>query len=628
MPVKSDSVTGKKYLGLLALAALGIVFGDIGTSPIYAFREALNSNGALDPNPENILGLLSLMLWSLIIVISIKYLTFVMRADNQGEGGIMALTALVLPPSKTRSKGRSTLALAGLFGAALLYGDGVITPAISVLSAVEGLEIATPLFSPYVIPLTLAIIVSLFCLQHKGTATVGMWFGPLTLCWFVTLAVLGICGITKNPGVIAAINPIHAMRFFQNGGASSFLVMGSIVLVVTGGEALYADMGHFGIKPIRLAWFFVVFPSLVLNYFGQGAMILHDPNTIDHPFFLMAPEWSLYPLVAIATVATIIASQAIISGTFSLTRQAIQLGYLPRMEIQHTSNKEIGQVYLPVVNWTLMVACIALVVGFRSSSNLASAYGVAVTTDMVVTSILFTAVAWKNWNWNPIGVFLLMVLILLVDMAFWGANLPKISDGGWFPLAVGAVIFFLMTAWKEGKQSIREYLEEDAHPVARLLLDVQESPVDRVPGTAVFMHKNPDQTPPAFLYNLKHNKVLHEAVALVCIKTATVPTIPERKRTTVKALTDDIHKIVIHYGFAESPDVPKALKNCAKMGLTFDMQDTTFFLSRETLILEDKTWWTHLKESLFAQMHRSAVRATYFNIPPERVVELGMPVKL
>ncbi len=628
MDPESKPKPEKQYLAILALTALGIVFGDIGTSPIYAFREALDTNGGLQVTPENIMGVLSLILWSLIIVISIKYLTFVMRANNQGEGGLMALIALVLPPSKPRNRNRNILALAGLFGAALLYGDGVITPAISVLSAVEGLEVATPIFSPYVIPTTLIIIVALFCLQHKGTAAVGIWFGPLTLCWFVTLAVLGIYGISKNPDVLAAINPIHAVHFFQIGGASSFLVMGSIVLVVTGGEALYADMGHFGIQPIRLAWFSLVFPSLVLNYFGQGAMILHDPNTIEHPFFLMAPGWALYPLVVIATIATIIASQAIISGTFSLTRQAIQLGYLPRMDVRHTSNKEVGQVYIPLVNWILLTACIALVIGFRSSGNLAAAYGVAVTTDMVVTSILFAAVAWKNWNWNPTGVFLLMAIILVVDLTFWGPNLSKITDGGWFPLVVGGALFFLMSGWKEGKRSVRKYLKADAHPIEHLIMEIEKSNADRVSGTAVFMHKNPDLAPPALMHNLKHNKVLHETVALVCIKTASVPKVPSRERTEIEELADNIYRIVIHYGFAESPNVPRALKACVKKGLVFEMRNTTFFLSRETLILGNTTWWRHLRESLFAQMHRSAVSATYFNIPPARVVELGMAVKL
>ena len=621
-----------RYLMALSLTALGIVFGDIGTSPIYALRESFHSSNGIDPTEANVLGVLSLILWSLIIVISIKYLIFVMRADNNGEGGIIALTALVAPPSQDaarRSKRRIVLVMAGLFGAALLYGDSMITPAISVLSAIEGLEVATPLFRPYVIPITIVILITLFSVQRRGTAGIGMLFGPVTLVWFFTLALLGIYGIAKHPGVMAAVNPLQGAAFFVRNGVAGFLVLGSVFLVVTGGEALYADMGHFGIKPIRLTWFVLVLPALVLNYFGQGAVILEDPTTLEHPFFLMAPGWALYPLVGLATLATIIASQAVISGAFSLTQQAIQLGYLPRMKVEHTSSREIGQVYLPGVNWALMFACLGLVIGFRTSSNLAAAYGVAVTTDMAVTTVLFAVVATKRWGWSPRSIVLFLSVLLIVDLAFWGANLPKIPQGGWFPILVATVIFTMMTTWKKGRQLVAARLEVGSLPIELLVADIRESNPTRVAGTAIFLHKDPDGTPPALLHNLKHNRVLHQRVVLLSIVTLEVPRVKSKDRLSVVKVADDMYKIVASYGFAESPDVPSILKGCEKSGLAFDMMQTTFFLSRETLVAHQKGGMAGWRKRLFGRMSRNALEATvYFGIPPNRVVELGMQVQL
>ena len=618
-----------RYLMTLSLTALGVVFGDIGTSPIYAIRESFHSGHGLDPTPANVLGILSLILWSLIIVISIKYLIFVMRADNHGEGGIIALTALVSPPSQASAQKRIVLVMAGLFGAALLYGDSIITPAISVLSAVEGLEVATPLFRPYVIPITVGILISLFVVQHKGTAGIGMLFGPITLVWFVTLAALGIFGILHAPEVLRAVNPLHGASFFVRNGMGGFLVLGSVFLVVTGGEALYADMGHFGIKPIRLTWFVLVLPALVLNYFGQGAAILDDPTKLEHPFFLMAPAWALYPLVIMATAATIIASQAVISGAFSLTRQAIQLGYLPRMRVEHTSSKEIGQIYLPGINWTLMFACVGLVIGFRTSSNLAAAYGVAVTTDMAVTTVLFAVVAWKRWNWNPLAIGTFVTALLVVDLAFWGANVIKIPQGGWFPLVVALLIFTMMTTWKKGRRLVAERLEVGSLPVELLIADIRESHPTRVAGTAIFMHKDPTGTPPALLHNLKHNRVLHERVILLSIETLEIPRVRNKNRVRVIKLADDMYRIVASYGFTESPDVPAVLEACSKHGLTFEMMNTTFFLSRETLVAGRDGGMVGWRQRLFSRMSRNALQATaYFGIPPNRVVELGMQVEL
>ncbi|MEE8305384.1 MAG: potassium transporter Kup [Candidatus Tectomicrobia bacterium] len=620
----------RRELLVLSLAALGIVYGDIGTSPIYAIRESFHHTYGVLLTPANILGVLSLIFWSLIIVISIKYLALVMRADNHGEGGIIALTALVVPPSAQRVRGtRWLLAMIGLFGAALLYGDSIITPAISVLSAVEGLEVVTPFFAPYVIPITIAILFALFAVQHRGTAGIGAMFGPVTLIWFSTLAVLGLAQIVRHPSVFAALNPLYAISFFARNQGRGFLVLGSVFLVVTGGEALYADMGHFGRRPIRLAWFVLVLPALLLNYFGQGALLLANPKAIEHPFFLMAPSWLLFPLVILTTVATVIASQAVISGAFSLTRQAVQLGYLPRLEIRHTSAKLIGQIYLPAVNWALMLACIGLVVGFRTSSNLAAAYGVAVTTDMVFTTLLFAVVARTLWKWSLPSTLLMTAALLIVDVGFWGANLPKIPQGGWFPLVIAGLMFTLMTTWKRGRQILAERLGERLVPVDNFLTQIRETPPTRVPGTAIYMHSNSHGMPPALLNNLKYNKVLHERVVALIVVTKEIPYVTETDRVQIESLGENIYRITANYGFAEDPNVPTLLDKIDIDGVGFELTDTTFFLGREHLLATKRPGMAIWRERLFSRTSRNALGATtFFHVPTERVVEFGTQIEL
>ena len=619
-----------RYFYVLALTALGVVYGDIGTSPLYALRESLGPHYGLSPARDNVLGVLSLILWALIIVISIKYLTFVLRADNRGEGGVIALTALVAPAARMRRGSRRwALVLMGLFGAALLYGDGMITPAISVLSAVEGLEVATPFFAPYIIPITVGILVALFAFQYRGTAGVGRVFGPITLVWFLTLASLGLYQIVQRPEVLGAANPLHGAAFFIRNGWTGFFVLGSVFLVVTGGEALYADMGHFGKRPIRFTWFTLVLPALALNYFGQGALILREPAAVEQPFFMMAPEWALYPLVVISTAATVIASQAVISGAFSLTRQAVQLGYLPRLRIEHTSERLIGQIYVPSVNWLLMLACIGLVVGFRSSSNLAAAYGVAVTTDMVFTTILFAFVARTRFRWAPWKVVLLAAGFLVVDLAFWGANIVKVPDGGWFPLVIAAGFFTAMTTWKRGRQILADRLQHRTLPVKLFLRDLKSTPYTRVAGTAVYMYGNPHGTPPALLHNLMHNKVLHERVVLLTVETEEVSRVDEDERVQVTELGQGLYRVVLRYGFAEDPDIPAALEQAQQHGLAFKPMETSYFLGRETLIASQAPGMAMWREHVFTVMSRNARSATsFFGLPPNRVVELGAQIEL
>ena len=613
---------------MLALTALGVVYGDVGTSPLYAMREAFRAEGFIARTPANVLGILSLITWALIVVISIKYLVFVMRADNRGEGGMIALTALVVPRRATTGSA-GILVLLGLFGASLLYGDSMITPAISVLSAVEGLEVATPFFSPYVIPITVAILVGLFSIQSRGTAGIGRVFGPVTLLWFLVIAALGVAEIVRFPGVLAAVNPLYAVRFFAHNGMAGFLVLGSVFLAVTGGEALYADMGHFGKGPIRLAWFTVVLPSLLLNYFGQGALIINEPAGAEHPFFLLAPKWATYPLVALATVATVIASQAVISGAFSLTRQAVQLGYLPRLDIEHTSARQIGQIYIPGVNWVLMVACIGLVVGFRESTKLANAYGVAVTTDMVFTTLLFTAVARMRWQWPWWKAGGLAAAFLVVDLAFWGANLEKIPHGGWFPLVVAAVIFTAMTTWKKGRQILAERMQTTTLPLDLFLGDVERTAPTRVPGTAVFMYGNAKGTPPALLHNLIHNKVLHERVVLLTVEVLEIPVVADDERIEVAAKGHGFYRITVRYGFTEDPDIPAALARISEPGLDLSPMRVSYFLGRETLIPSKRPGMAMWREHLFSVMSRNARTATsFFALPPNRVVELGAQIEL
>jgi KUP system potassium uptake protein len=617
-------------LAALSLAALGVVYGDIVTSPIYALRESLHGQHGLPPSPENVLGLLSLIVWALILVISIKYLAFVMRADNCGEGGMIALTALVSPPSQQRSAGRrGILVLIGLFGASLLYGDGMITPSISVLSAVEGLEVATPVFKPYIIPITIVILVLLFAVQSRGTARIGSIFGPVMLLWFVVLAALGITHVVVHPTVLGAVNPVHAVEFFGRNGVEGFLVLGSVFLAVTGGEALYADMGHFGKRPIRFAWFAVVLPALLINYFGQGALVIADPSAAEHPFFQLAPEWALIPLVVLTTLATVIASQAVISGAFSLTRQAVQLGYLPRVDIEHTSSTQIGQIYIPGLNWLLMIACVGLVVGFRSSSNLAAAYGVAVTTDMVFTTILLAVVAHTHWKWSLPATVAMAAGFLVFDLGFWTAGLTKIPSGGWFPLVIAAAVFTIMTTWKRGRAILAERLAETALPIASLEARIKTAEPTRVKGTAVYLTRDPKFVPHALLLNLHHNKVLHERIVFLGIFTEAFPYVSDAERVRIETLAPNVSRVTARYGFAEDPQVPHVVERCRQMGLDMIPSETTFFVGRETLLATERPGMALWRERLFSRLTRNARRATrFFKIPPNRVVELGAEIEL
>jgi KUP system potassium uptake protein len=618
----------------LTLTALGVVYGDIGTSPLYALRECFFGSHPVPPTHDNVLGVLSLVLYSLVIIISIKYIAIVMRADNQGEGGILALTALI-----PEAQGADWLAVSrpllvglGIFGAALLYGDGMITPAISILGAVEGLQAVTPLFSHFVVAISVAILVVLFVIQRYGTHRVGGLFGPIMLVWFLTIAVLGLSWIVRTPQVLEAIDPRHAVAFFVANGWHGFIVLGAVFLVVTGGEALYADMGHFGKRPIRAAWFALVLPALVLNYFGQGALLLQHP-AVDraHPyiFFLMAPSWGLLPLVVLATVAAVIASQALISGAFSLTRQAIQLGYVPRLDVEHTSSREMGQVYVPQVNWGLMLSTIVMVIGFGSSTNLAAAYGIAVTMTMVITAILLHVVATERWGWPKALVFPVTLVFLTIDLAFFGANFVKVTQGGWVTLFIAGVLFTMMTTWKTGRRLVAERLSARAFPLEEFVAAIMAAPPHRVPGTAVFMTAQPRGTPPALAHNLRYNKILHEHVVVLNVKTARVPLVAEDARLTVQKLGCGIFNVHVQYGFMEDPDIPFALRMAKIRGVEIDFDDVTYFLGRETIIVSAKHGMARWREALFVLMARNAVRATaFFRLPPERVVELGVQVEM
>ncbi len=617
-----------RYLAGLSLGALGIVYGDIGTSPLYALRESFLAEHGVAASPANVLGVLSMIFWALVLVISIKYLVYIVRADNRGEGGILALTALITP-TRALGRGRWGLVVLGLFGTALLYGDGMLTPAVSVLSAVEGLSVITPAFDPYIVPITITILALLFLVQRRGTGSVGRVFGLLTLVWFAVLATLGVWHILQAPQVLTAVSPLHAVRFFADNGWHAFLVMGSVFLVVTGGEALYADMGHFGRRPIRLAWFVIVLPALLLNYFGQGALVLRDPTAIANPFYRMAPPWALLPVVILATAATVIASQALISGAFSLTLQAVQLGYSPRMRIEHTSARERGQIYVPTVNWALMVCCIGLVLGFRSSSALAAAYGIAVTTTMTITTVLFYFVARERWQWSSGRATAIAGAFLLIDMAFWGANLLKIPNGGWFPIVVGAVVFTLLVTWKRGRQILQRRLRENAPDRAEFLASLMQHPPHRVPGTAVFMYGSDRQAPPALLHNLKHNKVLHQRVVFLVVSTLEIPFVTAAQRSQVTALDHGMWQVDLRYGFMEEIDIPAALASIREDGLSFVPMDTTYFLGRETVIASGHPGMALWRERLFAVLSRNAQSATaFFRLPPNRVVELGAQVEI
>jgi KUP system potassium uptake protein len=612
----------------LTLTAVGVVYGDIGTSPLYAMRECFFGSHSVPPTHENVLGVLSLIIYSLVLVISIKYIAIVMRADNQGEGGILALTSL-LPRGEGNGLARPALVLLGIFGAALLYGDGMITPSITVLSAVEGLRVATPIFNRYIVPIAVAILFLIFSIQKQGTHNVGRLFGPVMVLWFTTLSALGVRWIVESPEVLDAVNPLHALIFFREHGWHGFAVLGAVFLVVTGGEALYADMGHFGKRPIRLAWFCLVLPALLLNYFGQGALLLQNPDAASQPFFLLAPAWLLLPLVVLATAAAIIASQALISGAFSLTRQAIQLGYSPRLDIDHTSSHEMGQVYVPQVNWALMISTIVIVVGFRSSTALAAAYGIAVSMTMVITAMLLHVVATQRWKW-PLPVALLVTgAFLAIDIAFFGSNLLKILQGGWLPLVIATVLFTLMTTWKTGRRILADRLTARAIPVEDFMAAVNAHPPVRVPGTAVFMTAQPRGTPPALGHNLRHNKVLHEHVVILTVTTQPVPHVAEEDQVEVHPLGHGVFNVVVRYGFMQDPHVPDALTLARAQGLIMDTEDITFFLGRETILVTKHPGMAVWREKLFVLMARNAVRATaFFRLPPERVVELGVQVEM
>ncbi len=620
----------------LTLMALGVVYGDIGTSVLYAMKECFFGPHSVPPTHDNVLGVLSLIIWSLLLVVSVKYVAIVLRADNQGEGGILALTALIPGRGSDPARGGSRLAMGrpilialGIFGTALLYGDGMITPAISVLGAVEGLAVVTPLFSPYVVPVTVVILIGLFSIQKFGTHRVGRLFGPIVIIWFVSIAILGVSWIVHAPEVWRAFDPRYGFRFFQLNGFHGFVVLGAVVLAVTGGEALYADMGHFGRKPIRLAWFGLVLPSLLLNYLGQGALLLERPDAA-HPFFELAPPWALVPLVVISTAAAIIASQALISGAFSITRQAVQLGLAPRLDVEHTSAKEMGQVYVPRVNWALMVATVLIVIGFKSSSAIAAAYGIAVTLTMIITVLLLYIVMTERWRWPAPVAGLVMGVFLIIDLAFFGANALKILDGGWLPLVVAVVIFTLMTTWRTGRQIVAERLASRAVRLEDFFTSIDFLKPARVPGTAVYMSAQSTGMPLALVHNLQYNKVLHERVVLLSIITAQQPHCAPDNRVAVEDLGRGLFSVRLQYGFMEDPDVPRALLAAARArGMKFDFQDVVYFLGRQTILVKRHDGMALWREKLFVLMSRNAVRATaYFRLPAERVVELGVQVEM
>ncbi len=620
----------KTRLPAMALAALGVVFGDIGTSPLYTMKEVFSvGHHPLLLNTSNVYGILSCITWALILIVSIKYVAFIMRADNRGEGGIMALLALASRNAgQSRVKQRNIMLL-GILGACMFYADGMITPAISVLSAVEGLEVAAPHLHQFIVPITLVVLFALFWAQSKGTAIMGKFFGPVMLLWFGTLGVLGAINIAHDVTILHALNPFYAVDFFAHQPKIAFVALGAVVLAVTGAEALYADMGHFGRFPIRLAWFGFVLPALLLNYFGQGALILNDASAVKNPFYLLAPEWSLFPLIGLATLATVIASQAVITGAFSVSRQALQLGYLPRMHIQHTSESEQGQVYMPRVNWGLMIAVMALVIGFGSSGNLAAAYGIAVTGDMVITTLLASVVFREIWGWSKLKTALLVGLFLIIDLAFFGANILKIPDGGWVPLLIGAAIFVLMLTWKNGRYMLYKHLKSEAMDLTPFIEALGSHPPTRVPGMAIFMTPNPEGVPHAMLHNLKHNKVLHEKVVILTVRFSDYPHTNTAERVSVEALPYEFYRVIINYGFKDEPDLPRDLELCNKYGLIFDAMGTSFFIGKEILIASEKSGMAYWRKKIFIGMFRSAETITnQFKLPPNRVVELGSQVKI
>jgi KUP system potassium uptake protein len=621
----------RQATAVLVVAALGVVFGDIGTSPLYALREAFDPRHGIPLNADNVMGILSLITWSMAWTIAFKYLTVMMRADNNGEGGILALLALALRETRAQTRVRWAIISIGIFGAAMFYGDSMITPAISVLSAVEGVAVAAPAFEHYVIPITIVVLAGLFFIQSHGTTRVGVLFGPITMVWFLSIGGVGLAQIARNPAVLAALYPRYAVDFVLAYPFLGFIVLGAVFLALTGGEALYADMGHFGKRAIRLAWFLLVMPSLLLNYFGQAAFVLANPAGIANPFYLMVPDWAQIPMVVLATCATVIASQAVISGAFSMTRQAIQLGYIPRLEILHTSERTIGQIYVPFVNWILFGAVVLLVLGFQTSSNLANAYGIAVAATMVIECMLAMVVARRLWKWHPALVGLVLGSMLLVDLTFFASNATKFFSGGWFPIVIGVSVFTLLMTWKRGRALMFRRLSEQGIPLKPFLEGLEAHPPQRVTGTAIFMTSTPDTVPHALLHNLKHNKVIHDKTVFLTIIVHDVPSVPREDRVQFERLVNGFYKLEAWYGFKEQPDIDEILNACrVRHGMTFDVMDTSFFLSRETVIPTSDTPGMALwRDHLFAWMTRNATRATdFFNIPANRVVELGTHIEI
>ncbi len=618
----------KRGTAALALGALGVVYGDIGTSPLYSFKEAFTEKShVMTVDRINVYGICSLAFWALIIIISIKYLLLVMRADNKGEGGILALTALVMPKRGNSAAKAGILVALGVFGTALLYGDGIITPAISVLSAVEGLEEVSPAFASWVIPIAIVILLGLFLVQSRGTGTVGKVFGPIMVAWFITLALLGLSKIIPEPGIIASVNPMYAFRYFTHESLRAFLSLGSIFLVVTGGEALYADMGHFGRRPITLGWYAMVLPALLLNYWGQGAFLLSHPEAIESVFFRMAPDSLLLPLVILATCATIIASQALISGVFSLTAQAVQLDYLPRIKILHTSQSHEGQIYVPLVNWVLMVACIGLVLGFRSSTNLAAAYGIAVTMTMAITTLIFFRVLVDRWHWSKFRSFLVCIPLFTIELGFLGANIIKIPHGGWFALAVGVILMVQMQTWRRGRMLVADRIHRGERPIVDVLDEAED--IKRVAGTAVFMFKDLGKAPPALVNNLRHNKVLHKTTLIVAVDTAAEPRVAPDRRAHVTKVAPGVFQVQIEFGFMEDPDVPAVLSSLDHLGLEYEADDVTYFLGHESIIAGKAPGMNPIQEHLFVFLNRGADSASrFFNLPTDRVFEVGSRVEI
>jgi KUP system potassium uptake protein len=624
-----NSVPSRSTLASLSLAAIGIVYGDIGTSPLYTLKEVFSKEHGVALSEANLLGVISMIVWGLTIIVSLKYVALILRADNRGEGGVMALMALAMSSVTKESRWFYPLMLIGLAGTALFFGDGVITPAISVLSAIEGLEVATPAFNPYVVPITVAVLIGLYAVQHKGTAGIGKWFGPVVLMWFAALAAMGIVNIAAHPAILAALNPVHAMRFLVDNAWLGFVALGAIFLAFTGAEALYADMGHFGKRPVRLAWFLAVFPALSLNYLGQGGLLLAHPEAVSNPFYHQLGAWSIYPLVLMATVATVIASQATISATFSVAQSAISLGFLPRMRVLHTSAQEIGQVYIPLVNWLQLIVVLIAVVGFGSSTNLASAYGIAVTTTMLTTTVLTFFVIRYKWKYNLLLCWVATGFFIVIDLAFFASNALKIAHGGWFPLLLGGVAMTVLLTWRAGRELLFANLKKHAIPLGDFMQSLFLNPPTRVAGTAVFFRAEGDGVPHALLHNLLHNKILHERIVFLTVYNRDVPSVPDSERIKVEDLGHACYQVNVDYGFKDDRDIVKALALAAPSGLQFEMMETSFFIARQTVIPVVGGGMALWRDALFASMSRNARDAAeYYRIPTNRVIELGTQIEI